>query len=86
MHHVMKTTRTRRVSPLGIYVHHADGSVAHELDGVSRAFTLGCGVTSQSLETPATVATVQIEIEDVEDISTSSMLPEKLFHLFGCSA
>ena len=89
LHHIMKTTRTRRASPLGMQVHHADGSGARELDWLSRAVALGCGMDSQSKEkdtpapppAPARVATAQIEVEDIQEISTSSMLPEKLFRL-----
>ena len=90
LHCVMKATRTRRPSPLEpsssqVQVRQADWSRTRELDcWHSQTVAPGCGVDSLSKETsaPARVATAQIEVEDaidVEEISTSSMLPEKLF-------
>jgi hypothetical protein len=64
-------------------VHHADESDACEFDWLVHAVTLGCGGNSPSRETPASVATAHVEIDDVEEVSTRSMLPEKLFRLFG---
>lgn len=53
--------------------HHSDGSGACELGRQSCAVTPGCGVNSQSKET-------QIAMEEPEEITTSSMLPERLFN------
>ena len=73
LHYAMKTTRTHRLSPLRTQAHHSDGSGACELGRQSCAVTPGCGVNSQSKET-------QIAMEEPEEITTSSMLPERLFN------